>query len=143
MRVTLLRAWSSTSLFKKTWLLATLLVSVFERPEISEDDLRKLREQDVLSELMRELGEAMPALKRVLIDERDTYLTQKIGLDLERYRDDFDRNEGQAEEARRKPSEMPPRIAEDIALSRPFHNGMETFDMLRWAACSVLTVSGV
>jgi pheromone shutdown-related protein TraB len=53
-------------------------VSVFERPEISEEDLRKLREQDALSELMRELGEAMPALKTVLIDERDTFLTEKM-----------------------------------------------------------------
>jgi pheromone shutdown-related protein TraB len=77
-RVTLRRAWSSTSLFKKSWLLATLMVSVFERPEISEDDLRQLREQDALSELMRELGEAMPALKKVLIDERDAALTQKM-----------------------------------------------------------------
>ena len=77
-RVTLRRAWASTSLWKKAMLLATLLTSIFDRPEISEEDLRKLREQDVLSELMRELGEAMPGLKRVLIDERDVFLTQKM-----------------------------------------------------------------
>ena len=77
-RVTLRRAWSSMSLFSKAKLLSMLLVSVFERPEISEEDLRKLREQDALSELMRELGEAMPALKTVLIDERDTFLTEKM-----------------------------------------------------------------
>ncbi|MET0388189.1 MAG: TraB/GumN family protein, partial [Polyangiales bacterium] len=35
-------------------------------------------ERDVLSELMDELGKVMPALRRVLIDERDGYLTQKI-----------------------------------------------------------------
>jgi pheromone shutdown-related protein TraB len=77
-RVTLRRAWSSMSMISKAKLLSTLLVSVFERPEISEEDLRKLREQDALSELMRELGEAMPALKTVLIDERDTFLTEKM-----------------------------------------------------------------
>jgi pheromone shutdown-related protein TraB len=77
-RVTLRRAWSSMSLFSKSKLFSTLLVSVFERPEISEDDLRLLREQDALSELMRELGEVMPALKTVLIDERDTFLTEKM-----------------------------------------------------------------
>jgi len=32
----------------------------------------------VLSELMRDLGEAMPELKKVLIDERDLYLAHKI-----------------------------------------------------------------
>jgi pheromone shutdown-related protein TraB len=77
-RVTLRRAWASASFWKKSLLLSTLAVSVFERTEISEEDLRRLREQDVLSELMKELGKAMPALKRVLIDERDVFLTQKM-----------------------------------------------------------------
>ncbi len=77
-RVTLRRAWRSISLWKKSLLLSSLLTSLFERPEISEDDLRKLRERDVLSELMDELGRAMPALKEVLIDERDSFLTQKM-----------------------------------------------------------------
>jgi pheromone shutdown-related protein TraB len=77
-RITLRRAWRSISFWKKSMLLSTLLVSLFERPEISEEDLRKLREQDVLSELMGELGRAMPALKQVLIDERDTFLTQRM-----------------------------------------------------------------
>ena len=77
-RVTLRRAWSSMSLFSKAKLFSMLVVSVFERPEISEEDLRKLRDQDALSELVRELGEVMPALKTVLIDERDTFLTEKM-----------------------------------------------------------------
>ena len=42
---------------------------LFEQPDIGEEELRKLREKDVLSELMRELGEAMPAVKVALIDE--------------------------------------------------------------------------
>ncbi len=77
-RVTLRRAWASMGFFKKATLASTLAVSVFERPEISEDDLRRLRDQDVLSELMRELGEVMPNLKSALIDERDTYLAQRM-----------------------------------------------------------------
>ena len=77
-RVTLRRAWASMGFFKKITLATTLAASVFERPEISEEDLRRLRDQDVLSELMRELGEAMPAVKVTLIDERDTYLAQRM-----------------------------------------------------------------
>jgi pheromone shutdown-related protein TraB len=77
-RVTLRRAWASMSFFKKAQLLATLMASAFERPEIDEAELRRLRERDVLSELMVELGRDMPDLKRVLIDERDTYLAQRI-----------------------------------------------------------------
>jgi len=77
-RVTLRRAWNSLSLFRKALLLSTLVASAFDSPELSEEELRRIRQQDVLSELMAELGEAMPDLKRVLIDERDAYLAQKI-----------------------------------------------------------------
>ena len=77
-RVTLRRAWASMSLWKKTRLLSELLAATFERPEISEEELRRLREKDVLTELMEELGKAMPGLKRVLIDERDAYLSHRI-----------------------------------------------------------------
>jgi len=59
-------------------LLSTFLASVFEQPQLSEDDLRELRQQDVLSRMMAELAEYLPALKRVLIDERDAYLAQRL-----------------------------------------------------------------
>ena len=77
-RVTLRRVWASLSLWKKSLLISTLGASLFERAEIDEATLRRIREQDVLSELMRELGEAMPGLKTALIDERDAFLAQKI-----------------------------------------------------------------
>lgn len=77
-RVTLRRAWHGTSFFKKSYLLATLLVSLFDRTELTEEKMAELKDKDVLSELMSELGEAMPVLKRVLIDERDIYLAEKI-----------------------------------------------------------------
>jgi len=77
-RVTLRRAWGSLSLFRKSMLVSTFTVSAFENPELSEEDLRRIRQKDVLSELMEELGETMPDLKRTLIDERDRFLAQKI-----------------------------------------------------------------
>ncbi len=76
--ITLRRAWRAMSPWKKFLLMSALLGSIFEKQELSEDDLRELRKQDVLSRLMAELGEAFPALKEVLIDERDAYLTQKM-----------------------------------------------------------------
>jgi pheromone shutdown-related protein TraB len=81
-RVTLRRAWSSLSPWRKLMLVSTFVASAFDSPELSEEELRRIRQQDVLSELMAELGDHMPALKRVLIDERDAYLAQKI-LDAE------------------------------------------------------------
>lgn len=77
-RITLRRAWSALSLWKKSMLLSGILSTSFETPELDEEELRRIREKDVLSELMEDLGRAMPALKRVLIDERDGFLAQKI-----------------------------------------------------------------
>ena len=78
MRITLRRAWKSTSFFKKGYLLTSLLASLFDKSEISEDKLHELKQKDVLTELMDEMGETLPDLKRVLIDERDLYLVEKI-----------------------------------------------------------------
>jgi pheromone shutdown-related protein TraB len=77
-RITLRRAWKSTSFFKKGYLLVSLLASLFDKDEISEEKLQELKQKDVLSELMEEMGETLPDLKRVLIDERDLYLVEKI-----------------------------------------------------------------
>ncbi len=77
-RITLRRAWKSTSLWKKGYLLASLLASLFDDTTISEEKLTELKRKDVLSELMEELAESLPDLKRVLIDERDMFLAEKI-----------------------------------------------------------------
>ncbi len=77
-RITLRRAWNELWLFRKLMLLSVIAAGAFERPELDEEQLRKLRQQDILTELMQELGRHFPALKRVLIDERDTYLAEKI-----------------------------------------------------------------
>ncbi len=77
-RVTLRRAWGSMSLWNKSKLLAALIASVVDRPELTEDELRRIRNQDVISELMRELGNELPSVKTTLIDERDAYLAHKI-----------------------------------------------------------------
>jgi len=77
-RITLRRAWRSLGFWKRSVLLATFLASIFEREELSEEDLRELRRTDVLTRLLTELGEAFPGLKQVLIDERDVYLAERI-----------------------------------------------------------------
>ena len=66
------------ALLDKSKLLASALVGLVDEQELTEEELRRIRQKDVLSELMQELGRVMPALRRVLIDERDGYLAQKI-----------------------------------------------------------------
>jgi pheromone shutdown-related protein TraB len=77
-RITLLRAWRSMSFFQKLKLMSSILAGVFSEAELTEDDLRRLRNQDVLTEMMQELADFMPGLKRVLIDERDLYMVESI-----------------------------------------------------------------
>lgn len=77
-RITMRRAWGNLGVWRKLQAISGLLVSAFESPEITEEELERIRDQDVLSELMGELGESLPELKEVLIDERDAYLAQKI-----------------------------------------------------------------
>ena len=77
-RVTLRRAWKATSLFKKGYLMASLMASLFDDTELDEKKLEELRQKDVLSEMMEEIGKALPAAKRALIDERDIYMAEKI-----------------------------------------------------------------
>ncbi len=77
-RVTLRRAWHATSLWKKGYLIASLIASLFDTTELDEEKLTELRSKDVLSELMDELGNALPDTKRVLIDERDIFMAEKI-----------------------------------------------------------------
>lgn len=77
-RITLRRAWKSTSFLKKGYLLATLFASLFDTTELSEEKLSELKQKDVLSELMSEMGDSLPDVKKVIIDERDMYLSEKI-----------------------------------------------------------------
>jgi pheromone shutdown-related protein TraB len=76
-RVTLKRAWHSMNFWQKLKFLTGGLAGLFEKQELTEEKLAELRSKDVLTEMMEELGKAMPVLKRVLIDERDTYLAEK------------------------------------------------------------------
>ena len=76
-RITLRRAWNSMSFWEKMKLLGSGAVGAAGGEEISEEMLSEIRQSDVLTELMNELGEFMPVLKGVLIDERDTYIAQK------------------------------------------------------------------
>lgn len=77
-RITLRRAWHSMSLWQKLKFMFGGVAGLFEKQELSEEKLAELRSKDVLSEMMEELGKAMPVLKKVLIDERDSYIAEKM-----------------------------------------------------------------
>lgn len=75
---TLRRAWARTGFWGKNKLLASMLASAFTSEKVSEEDLRKLQEQNELETMLQELADYLPSVKEVLIDERDQYLAQSI-----------------------------------------------------------------
>ena len=77
-RITLSRTWRLMGLWTKMKLLAQLITSMGEVDSVNEEDIEKMKDKDVLETLLSEIGETLPELRRILIDERDRYLTEKI-----------------------------------------------------------------
>jgi len=77
-RTTLSRTWRLMGLWTKIKLLVHLIISMGSVDTIKEEDIEKMKEKDVLETLIAEVGEMLPELQSVLIDERDQYLAHKI-----------------------------------------------------------------
>lgn len=77
-KITFSRIWNSLGLWEKAKLASSILLSLFTHEEISEEELSTLKQQDVLETALAEIGKEFPVVKRILVDERDRYLAQKI-----------------------------------------------------------------
>jgi len=77
-RVTLSRVWRSMSLWEKLKMLFQLLLSFGQVEDIDEDAIEQMKQQDMLESILSEVESTLPALRAILIDERDQYLAEKI-----------------------------------------------------------------
>ncbi|MDD3942946.1 MAG: TraB/GumN family protein [Sphaerochaetaceae bacterium] len=77
-QVTFKRAWRLSNGWNKIKLISSLLSAVFSDEKISNEELEKLKETNVLQSMLDEMAKELPTIKRVLIDERDQYLASKI-----------------------------------------------------------------
>ena len=77
-RITLSRTWRTMGLWSKLKLFFQLILSIGEVDEISEEDIEKIKQKDVLETLLADVGKSLPVVKDILIDERDRYLAHKI-----------------------------------------------------------------
>lgn len=77
-RTTLSRAWRLMGFWKRIKLLVQLVISIGETDSITEQDIEEMKKKDVLESLLEEIGETLPELRHILIDERDQYLAYKI-----------------------------------------------------------------
>lgn len=77
--VTLRRAWNLASFKEKAIILETIFEAIFEKDKVGQDEIKELMEDgDLLSSLMTEFSKKLPFIKKVLIDERDLYIANKI-----------------------------------------------------------------
>ena len=77
-KITLQRTWRGMPFWGRMKVLSQLLASLFIREEISKEEIEKLKESDALSEAMQILADQSPEMKRILIDERDQFMAEKI-----------------------------------------------------------------
>ena len=77
-KTTFARIWSKLDIKEKSKLLVSIISSVFDDEEISEEELAQLKEADALEAALNEVSKEFPIVKQVLVDERDMYLAQKI-----------------------------------------------------------------
>ena len=77
-RTTFSRIWNKLNLGEKVKLLTTIISSMFDNEEISEEEIANLKQSDALETALSEIGKQFPIMKRILVDERDQYLSTKI-----------------------------------------------------------------
>ncbi|MBL7662758.1 TraB/GumN family protein [bacterium] len=77
-KVTLRRAWGKMTFSS---LLKLLFASIFEgskASEVTEDEIERIKEESELNKLTDEFARYVPDIKAVLLDERDSYMVEKL-----------------------------------------------------------------
>ena len=77
-KTTFSRIWNKLGFGEKFKLLVTIISTIFDNEEISEEDLSTLKQGDALESALNEVGKKFPIMKKILVDERDAYLSKKI-----------------------------------------------------------------
>ncbi len=81
--ITLKRVFRKVGFLEKMSLLGGIIFSLFNREEISEEDIEKLKEGDVLESTFAEFAEQSESLYTGLIAERDQFMAARIRQDAE------------------------------------------------------------
>lgn len=77
-RITLSRTWRIMSFWDKIKILFQLILSLGGIEEISEEEIEKMKQQDVLQVILADIEKSLPVLRNILIDERDQYLAYNM-----------------------------------------------------------------
>ena len=77
-QITLSRVWRGMGFWEKTKLMMSIVFSFGESDGIQEEDIERMKQEDILQTLLADVKEAHPIIEKALIDERDQYLAQSI-----------------------------------------------------------------
>lgn len=75
---TLRRAWANTPSGERLKLLSLMCASAFDNEKVNAEDVEDLKKNSEMDSMMSDLSHSFPAVKEVLIDERDRYIASKI-----------------------------------------------------------------
>ena len=77
-QTTLKRAWGNVGFFSKSYLISALVASLLVKEEVTEEKIEAMKTDDALKEIFSQLPGRFDQVKRIIIDERDEYLAEKI-----------------------------------------------------------------
>ncbi len=76
--ITLKRAYRSVAFLQRAGILSGLIASLFERGDVAEADIEKLKQGDMLQGAFNEFAEQSEPLFRSLIAERDSFMSARL-----------------------------------------------------------------
>lgn len=77
-KITLKRAWQSTSAFSRSVLFSEMLASLFPQKDVSAEDIESLKSEDALEQLLKDLPPRYDQIRSIIISERDYFMAQSI-----------------------------------------------------------------
>lgn len=77
-QITMNRIWNKFNLWKKLNLGVSLFATLLDDTEVSEEDIEKLKESDMLMATIEDLEGEFPEISEVILHERNYYMAEKI-----------------------------------------------------------------
>ncbi|NOX32565.1 MAG: TraB/GumN family protein [Deltaproteobacteria bacterium] len=77
-QITLSRVWRGMGFWEKLKLMFSLVFSFSASDDINEEDIEKMKQEDILQTLLSDVKKTHPIIEKSLIDERDRFLAEKI-----------------------------------------------------------------
>lgn len=77
-QTTFQRIWRSHSFLQKCKLITSLILSVFDDEEVTEEEIENLKQSDMLEAALKEVTKEFPVVAKVLIHERDQVLAHNM-----------------------------------------------------------------